>query len=85
MKRNTSQSLAQGVRDSLWLAANQKQLLARYRDQWVAVKGERVIAGDPDFDALLAKIPPADRGFVEIDLVTDDPMEMILWQFPGSS
>lgn len=39
-----------------WYGANHSRLLRRYRDQYVAIKGGRVIDHDRDFDALARRV-----------------------------
>ncbi|MDR5696524.1 MAG: DUF5678 domain-containing protein [Armatimonadota bacterium] len=46
-----------GLEDSArWYRANRGRLLRRYRDQYVAIDGRRVIDHDFDFDALARRV-----------------------------
>lgn len=60
----------------VWIDHNREMLLAKYPDQWIAVRGSQLLAGDPDFDNLLAKLPDPSRTAVEF--VTQEPIETVV-------
>jgi hypothetical protein len=62
--------------DHAWISQNMEDLLQRHNGQWVAVKGQRVIASDPDFDKVLAQLEDPPHTCVEF--ITNEPLEMIL-------
>jgi ABC-type hemin transport system ATPase subunit len=62
--------------DHAWISDNLTALMARYEDQWIAVKNGRVIASSPDLDVLISTIPDPPRTCVEF--ITRDPLEMVL-------
>lgn len=62
--------------DHIWVNEHLELLLSQYNEQWIAVKGGRVIASDPDFKSLLKKIP--DPAHTCIQFITREPLEMIL-------
>ena len=70
------QSLATFEEDHLWVHQNMESLAADYADQWIAVRDGRVIASDPDLEALRAKIE--DPSHTCVEYVTREPMEMIV-------
>jgi hypothetical protein len=62
--------------DHVWIDQNREKLLKRYPDQWIAVRDRQVIASDPDFDGLLAKLP--DPAGTAVEFLTQEPIEMVL-------
>ena len=62
--------------DHAWVGDNWEVLLGEFSDQWIAVQRGRVIASDPDLDALLAQLPEPSHTCIEY--VTREPLEMIL-------
>jgi Family of unknown function (DUF5678) len=68
--------LLQFQADHLWIDQNREMLLARYPDQWIAVQDNQVIASDPEFEGLLAKLPDPSRTCVEF--MTPEPIEIVV-------
>lgn len=62
--------------DHIWVQQNWERLLKEFSDQWIAVEGGRVIAGDPELDGLLAKL--SDPSHTCIEYVSREPLEMVL-------
>lgn len=62
--------------DHLWVDEHYDELLARYPEQFIAVKNRRVTASDADLDALLEKVP--DSPHTCIKLITRDKTEIVL-------
>ena len=60
----------------VWIDQNREMLLARYPDQWIAVQDDQVIASDPEFEGLLAKLPDPSRTCVEF--MTPEPIEIVV-------
>jgi hypothetical protein len=76
MNDQVSKKLHAFENDHVWVCNHLKSLLNQYEDQWVAVQNEQVIASDPDFHALLRKLP--DPGNTCVEFVTREPLEMII-------
>jgi len=70
------EELRESAADHAWISQNMEDLLQKYKGQWIAVKKRRVIANDPDFDRLLARLEDPPHTCVEF--ITDEPLEMIL-------
>jgi hypothetical protein len=62
--------------DHVWIDQNREKLLEEYPEQWIAVQDRQVIASDPDFDGLLAKLPDPSRTAVEF--LSRKPIEIVL-------
>lgn len=62
--------------DHVWVSENLEMLLRRYADQWIAVKGGKVIASDPVLAGLLSKV--SDSAHTCIEFITREPLEMVL-------
>jgi hypothetical protein len=62
--------------DHAWINDNLNTLLPKYSDQWIAVKGGRVIASDPSLADLLQKL--SDPAHTCVDFITPEPLEMVL-------
>ncbi len=62
--------------DHIWIDENREMLLKQYADQWIAVKNGRVIASDPDFGGLLAKLQDPAQTCVEF--ITREYLGMVL-------
>jgi hypothetical protein len=76
MQTMQQDELAQFQADHRWIEEHRTTLLGQYPDQWIAVKGRRVIAADADLDRLLGKLPDCARTCVEF--LGHEPLEMIL-------
>lgn len=62
--------------DHVWVSENLETLLKQYADQWIAVKGGKVIASDPDLAGLLSKL--SDPAHTCVEFITHEPLEMVL-------
>jgi uncharacterized protein DUF5678 len=62
--------------DHVWIDQNREKLLEQYPDQWIAVQDGQVIASDPDFDGLVAKLP--DPSGTAVEFLTREPIEIVL-------
>lgn len=62
--------------DHVWVSENLKTLLKQYADQWIAVKGGKVITSDPDLAGLLSKL--SDPAHTCVEFITHEPLEMVL-------
>jgi hypothetical protein len=51
--------------DRQWIDAHIEMLAKQYADHWIAVKGRKVIASEPDLGALLGKLPDLAHTCVE--------------------
>jgi hypothetical protein len=71
-----SRDLIRFQEEHVWIDQNRQKLLEQYPDQWIAVQDNQVIASDPDFDGLLAKLPGPSGTAVEF--LTREPGEMVL-------
>ncbi len=76
MNDQVSQKLHASAMEHVWVYNHLDSLLNQYEDQWIAVQNEQVIASDPDFTALLRKLP--DPGNTCVEFVTREPLEMII-------
>jgi Family of unknown function (DUF5678) len=71
-----SKDLIRFQADHVWIDQNREILLTQYPEQWIAVQDSQVIASDPDFDGLLAKLPEPSGTAVEF--LTREPIETVL-------
>lgn len=62
--------------DHVWINENMRSLLAKYSDQWIAVKAGQVIGSNPDLAKLLQKLP--DPAHTCVEFITSEPLEMVL-------
>jgi hypothetical protein len=62
--------------DHQWIEQNRLGLLARYSNQWIAVRSGHVLASDPDLDALLGRLP--DPAHTCVEFLGREPIEMVL-------
>jgi len=76
MNKKLTEELISFESDHIWVNANRERLLAKYPDQWIAVKNGEVIASDPDFDGLLSKL--ADSAHTCVEFITREPLGMVL-------
>lgn len=76
MKTGLAADLEQFAADHVWIDENRDALLARYADQWIAVRDAQVIASDPDLSNLIARLP--DPPHTCIEFLGREPVEMIL-------
>jgi len=76
MEREITDRLRSFEADYVWANENKGTLLKDFNDQWIAVKDKKVIASDPDLNLLLSKI--SDPSHTYIELITSEPLEMIL-------
>jgi hypothetical protein len=76
MNDRVSKELDALAKDDIWINDHLDLLLNQYAEQWIAVQNEQVIASDPDFHALLKKLP--DPGYTCVEFITREPLEMIL-------
>jgi hypothetical protein len=67
-------------RNQRWFRENFEKLLKNYREQFVAVFGEKIIDHDKDLEALAKRVKTETKGAkgVYIEYVSDKPIEMIL-------
>ena len=67
-------------RNQKWLRENFEKLLEKYREQFVAVFGERVIDHDEDLEPLVRRVKTKTKGAkgIYIEYISDKPIEMIL-------
>jgi hypothetical protein len=68
--------LQQFADDHVWIDQNREMLLEKYAEQWVAVEKGKVIASDPDFKALLAKL--SNPAFTCTEFITRQPVEFMI-------
>jgi hypothetical protein len=71
-----SSELSQFQADHIWIDQNREMLLAQYPEQWIAVRDNQVVASDPDFDGLLAKL--TDPSGTAVEFLTREPIELVL-------
>lgn len=76
MKNQLTKDLLLFQADHVWIKENLGTLLDRYADKWIAVKDGKVTASDPDFSALLRKLP--DPPHTCIEFITHERMETVL-------
>ncbi len=76
MSENIPQQLLDFENEHIWINDNLPTLLGQYAGQWIAVKGGRVIAGDPNLFNLISKLP--DPAHTCIEFITRESMEMVL-------
>jgi hypothetical protein len=76
MDENITQQLLDFENEHIWINENLPTLLGQYAGQWIAVKGGRVIANDPNLLNLISHLP--DPAHTCIEFVTRDPLEMVL-------
>jgi hypothetical protein len=62
--------------DHVWVSDNFRTLINQYSEQWIAVKNGQVIASDPDFSGLVAKLP--DPSHTCVEFITGEPLEIIM-------
>jgi hypothetical protein len=62
--------------DTVWVEEHYDELLAKYPEEWIAVDHKQVIAHDPDFFALIARVPTPGQTYHTF--LTRDKVEVIL-------
>jgi hypothetical protein len=67
-------------RNQKWLRENFEKLLKKYREQFVAVFGERIIDHDENLETLVKRVKAKTKGAkgIYIGYISDKPIEMIL-------
>lgn len=75
-----SKHISEFERNQKWFRENFEKLLKKYREQFVAVFGERLIDHDRDLEALVRRVKAKTKGAkgIYIEYVSDKPIEMIL-------
>jgi hypothetical protein len=76
MKANLQEQVLQFQADHAWVDQHWEMLLARYPDQWIAVRNGQVIASDPELEGLLTSMP--DPAHTCVEFISSEPIEMVL-------